>query len=185
MTRKSITELYTQATETIQDNTTGEVSPADVRQLIQDFLDTIRPSYGGCAIDATGVSKAVTTAFSPFVWETLIDTGSADWNSSAASGSAYRSNGPATTRITFSADVVAPNNMIVTFTLFKNGVATPWSISLTSTSSTDIQAVSLAGLDYEPGADINYQMQVKGSVNGNIVISNAAFMVENVPVDAV
>lgn len=185
MTRKSITDLYNQAIATVEDNTTGNISPADVRQMFLDILDTIRPSYGGTAIDATGVSKAVTTAFSPFVWETLVDTGSADWNSSAASGSAYRSNGPATTRVTFNADVVAPNNMVVTFTLFKNGVATPWSVSNTSTSSTDVQAMAMGALDYEAGADINYQIQVKGSVNGNIVISNALFMVENVPVDMV
>lgn len=184
MTRKTISELYVQATETLNDNTTGEISPADVRTMIQDFLDTIRPSYGGCAIDDTGVSKAATATFSPFVWETLVDTGSSDWNSSAASGSVFRNNGPATTRITFNADIQAPNNMLVTFALFKNGVKTPWAVSITSTSSTDLQSVAMAAVDYEPSADIDYQMQVKSSVNGNVVISNAIFLVENIPVDA-
>ena len=41
MARKSIVELIAQANADIPDNTTGLVSPADVRNLIIDFLNAI------------------------------------------------------------------------------------------------------------------------------------------------
>ena len=37
--RKSIVELEQQADATIEDNTIGSISPADVRTLIKEFLN--------------------------------------------------------------------------------------------------------------------------------------------------
>jgi hypothetical protein len=64
-----------------------------------------------------------------------------------------------------------------------NGVETPWAISNSSTSSTDIQSYSLSALVYDASATIQYQIQVKSTAAGNIVLSNAAMVCENVPVN--
>lgn len=183
MTRRTIVELIAQANATLPDNVIGDISPADVRNMILDFLDTIRPSYAVIQIGSTGVSKAVTTAFSTFSWATEYIAQAPDWTTSLASGTLQRSGGPATTRLTFNADVVAPNNSIPTFALFINGVETPWAISNTSTSSTDKQSYSLSAITYNTEAVIQYQIQVKSTAAGNIVISNASLVAENVPVN--
>jgi hypothetical protein len=182
MTRRTIVELIAQADATLPDNVTGLIDPADVRNMIKDFLDTIRPSYAAIR-NSAGISKAVTTAFSTFAWAEQVAAQAPDWSVSLASGTCQRDGGPATTRLTFTADVVAPNNSIVTFALFINGVETAWAISNTSTSSADIQSFSLSAIAYNTEATIQYQIQVKSTAAGNIVISNAALVCENVPVN--
>jgi hypothetical protein len=182
MTRRTIVELTAQADTTLPDNTTGLIDPADVRNMIKDFLDTIRPSYAAIRI-SSDVSKAVTTTFSTFSWTNTEIAQAPDWSVSLASGTMQRDGGPASTRITFNIDVVAPNNSIVTFALFVNGVETPWAISNTSTSSTDKQSYSLSAINYNSQATIQYQIQVKSSAAGNIVLSNGALVCENIPVN--
>lgn len=182
MTRKTIVELLAQADATLPDNVTGLIDPADVRNMIKDFLDTVRPSYAAIQI-TSGVSKAVTTSFSTFTWSAQIIAQDPDWTTSLASGTMQRSGGPASTRITFNADVVAPNNSLVTFCLFINGVQTPWAVSNTSTSSTDAQSFAMSAITYNTEPTIQYQIQVKSTAAGNIVISNAALICENVPVN--
>jgi hypothetical protein len=182
MTRKTIVELIAQANATLPDNTTGLIDPADVRNMILDFLDTIRPSYAAISI-AAGISKAVTTTFSTFTWETTEIAQAPDWTVSLASGTVQRSGGPASTRITFNIDVVAPNNTVVTFALFVNGVEQVWAVSNTSTSATDVQSYAMSAISYDASATIQYQIQVKSTAAGNIILSNAAMVCENVPVN--
>ena len=182
MTRKTIVELINQANATLPDNTPGLIAPADVRNMILDFLDTVRPSSAAISI-GSGSSKAVTTAYSTFTWSNTIAAQAPDWTVSLASGTCQRSGGPATTRITFTADVVAPNNSITTFALFVNGVDSGFAVSNTSTSSTDAQSFSLSAIVYNTDPTILYQIQVKSTTSGNIVISNAVMICENVPVN--
>jgi len=182
MTRKTIVELIAQADSTLPDNITGLIDPADVRNMIKDFLDTIRPSYAAIQI-TSDVSKAVTTTFSTFSWNSTLIAQDPDWSASLASGTIQRDGGPATTRLTFNIDCVAPNNSVITFTLFINGVETPWAISNTSTSSTDKQSFSLVAINYNAQTTIQYQIQVKSTAAGNIVLSNGALVCENVPVN--
>jgi hypothetical protein len=182
MTRKTIVELTNQANATLPDNSTGLITPAAVRNMILDFLDTVRPSYAAINI-TSGVSKAVTTTYSTFTWTNTIAAQSPDWTVSLASGTCQRSGGPATTRITFNIDVVAPNNSITSFALFINGVEKPWAVSNTSTSSTDTQSFALTALSYDTDPTIQYQIQVKSTVSGNLVLSNAVMVCENVPVN--
>jgi hypothetical protein len=182
MTRRTIVELIAQADSTLPDNVTGLIDPADVRNMILDFLDTVRPSYAAIRI-TSDVSKAVTTTFSTFTWSVTDIAQAPDWSVSLASGTVQRGGGPATTRITFNIDVVAPNNSITTFALFVNGVETPWAISNTSTSSSDRQSYSLSAINYNALATIQYQIQVKSTAAGNIVLSNGALVCENIPIN--
>jgi len=183
MTRKTVTELYTQATTDFADNVSGAITPAKLRQFCQDFLDTIRPSYGGIALDGP-LSKAATTTFSSFVWSRQLELNSPDFSGSLASGTITRNNGPATARISFSIDAQAPNNIVTSFALFVDGVETPWAISNTSTSGTDVQSFAFSALAYSAAANPDYQVRIKVSANNNVVLSNGEFVVENVPVNS-
>jgi hypothetical protein len=46
MARKSLNELRAQAVATLEDNTTFNISPLDVRAMILDFIEAIQPAYG-------------------------------------------------------------------------------------------------------------------------------------------
>ena len=182
MTRKTIVELTAEANSSFADNVTGAITPALLRQFCLDFLDTIRPSYGACSLTGP-LGKAVTTTYSTFTWQTQIAAQAPDYTVSLASGTIVRSGGPASARVSFSIDVIAPNNTIVTFALFVNGAITPWVASVTSTSATDTISLAFAGINYNASATIDYQIQVKSTASGNITLSNGVFVVENVPVN--
>src|SRR5512139_1714072 len=68
MTIKSMNELLAQADATIEDNTTGNITPSDVRNLIKDLIDTLSPAYGAIGITTPVVFPltATPTALVPF-----------------------------------------------------------------------------------------------------------------------
>jgi hypothetical protein len=131
----------------------------------------------------TGVGKSVTTIFSTFPWSTTEIAQAPDWTINLSTGTIQRSGGPASTRVTFNIDVVAPNNTIPTFALFVNSIETPWAIANTSASATDVQSYALTAVVYDASATINYQMQVKSTAAGTITLSNAILVCENIPVN--
>ena len=182
MTRKTVTELYTQATNSFADNVTGAITPALLRAFCLDFLDTIRPSYASITAP-NGTSKAATTVYSSFTWQNIVAAQTPDYSVSLASGTVTRGNGPASARIFFSIDAQAPNNVITSFALFVNGVETSWTSSNTSTNSTDVQSYAFSAVTYNADLDIDYQVRIKVNANNNVVLSNGVLVVENVLVN--
>ena len=182
MTRKTINELYAQVAASFPDNSSGLITPALLRAFCQDFLDTVRPSYGAMSL-TTPLVKAVTTVNSSFAWEAVIAAQAPDYTCSLPGGIITRSGGPASGRISLTIDAIAPNNTILTFTLFIDGVATPWATSNTSTSATDVQSYAFMAINYSANLAPTYQIQVKSNASGNITLQNAVFVVENVPVN--
>lgn len=183
MTRKDYTALTAQANETLPDNVTGLISPADVRNMVLDFLDTTRPTYCAIAIGTPGIPVPCTPTYNVFSWQSILEDPATDWTVSLASGNITREQGPATCRITFNIDVVAPNNIITSFALYRDGVLTPWAVSNTSTSGTDVQSFSLSALTFSSEVKPSYQIRVKTNANATITVSNAVFVCENVPVN--
>ena len=182
MTRKTVTELYTQAQTSFADNVSGAITPALLRQFCLDFLDTIRPSYAALTL-TTEISKAATAAYSTFPWQTTLQAQAPDYTVSLASGTVTRAGGPASARIEFSVDTKAANNSITSFALFVDGVETPWATSNSSTSATDIQSFAFTAINYSASLTPTYQIQTKTNAPGNILLSNGILVVGNVPVN--
>ena len=182
MTRKTVTELYTQAQTSFADNVSGAITPALLRQFCLDFLDTIRPSYAALSL-VTETSKAATATYSTFSWQTTLAAQAPDYTVSLASGTVTRAGGPASARIEFSIDAKAANNSIVSFALFVDGVETSWTTSNTSTSATDVQSFAFTAVNYSASLTPTYQIQIKTNAPGNILLSNGILVVENVPVN--
>jgi hypothetical protein len=182
MTRRTVTELYTQAASSFPDNIAGSITPALLRAFCQDFLDTIRPSYGAMSI-TTPVIKALTTVDSSFTWETVVAAQAPDYTCTLASGLITRDGGPASAQISFSIDCQAPNNNIVTFTLYVDGVVTPWATSNTSTSAADVQSFAFMAINYSANLAPTYQIRAKMSVAGNATLSNGVLVAQNIPVN--
>ena len=128
MPRKSITELIAQAAASFPDNATGAITPALLRAFCEDFLHAIAPAYGVCQKTApqtvnlglTPVAIAYTTATSSDINQLL---------ASAPLGKIERLE-RGTSTINFTMDIECATNRFITATLFKNGVATPWRITV-------------------------------------------------------
>jgi hypothetical protein len=89
-----------------------------------------------------------------------------------------------TTKFTFTADIAGNTSAanVVTFALYKNGVATPWKQSITLTSTGTVESVSLPALEYLNGI-AEYQMLVSTSTASYAVtFSNVVFVAETVMV---
>ena len=182
MARKTITELYTQATADFADNTTGAITPTKLRQFCLDFLDTVRPSYG--AINLIGpLSTTMTTVDAGFVWSTVLAAQAPDYSASLASGTITRANGPASARFEFSMDFQAPNNSVTYFTMYVDNVATQWVTGGTSNGAAEWQSVSMSGVNYSANLSVSYQIRAKNTAGGNIILQNGILVVENVPVN--
>ena len=76
MSRKPMTMIRADAELKFPDNTTGEISPADLRSWALDLVDTMTPGYGVLAIgnpplvQNIGVAAEVVTAYDTVILET-------------------------------------------------------------------------------------------------------------------
>ena len=57
MTRKTMLALLAQADSTLADNTTGDITPAVLRTMVKDIIDSFSPGYGA----ANSASLTLTT----------------------------------------------------------------------------------------------------------------------------
>lgn len=182
MARKSINELLAQADATIEDNSIGAISPADVRNMIKDFLDTMRPSYAG--MELLSVVKSVTATYDVIApWATQLIANNAEWTTNLSGGTIVRSlNGVVgnSTRITLDIDVEGPNNNLTTFALFKNGTQTPFEMSGTTLGAGRPVSLNFSGIVYN---DVNatFDLRVKGD-SAIFTLTNGLLILENVPV---
>ena len=180
--RKSISELLAQADSTIEDNTAGMVSPADVRNLIKDFLNAIAPAYG--YIRQTG-APAINLGLTPvkLQWNNATDSDINQTNSSAATGRITRTE-RGTSTINFNMDFEAASGRFITFTLYKNGVATPWRITGNGAGTGNPVAVSMMAIDYANPAAYYEIFATAEVANTSTTISNGAFLLSIDPVNS-
>ena len=182
MARTSITALYNAATTTFADNAVGAITPALLRNFLHDFLDTIRPIYGGLQ-KSSPLAEALTTTDQPFPWTAAIAAPTADYSTVLGTGLITRTVGPAGAQVNFSIDAQAPNNSITTFVLYIDGVITPWAISNTSTSGTDLLSFAFSAVQRSNAASPTYQIRARSNGNNSVTLSNGIFTVLDVPLN--
>jgi hypothetical protein len=88
------------------------------------------------------------------------------------------------TTINFTADVLGSVNAtrLVTFTLFKNGVATAWRQSVSLSTNTLTESISFTALEYEGVAAAQYEIRISSDVATSVTLSQMVFLAEVVPV---
>jgi len=185
MTIKSTNELLAQADATLPDNNTQLITPAAIRAMIKDFIDTVSPAYGG--INITSSLYAVTAAPAKLSPWTAITTQTAGYYAaSAALGEVTRaiasaSLAGATDFITIGGGVQGANNANLTLELYKDGLATGLKASVTCTGPTETVGFNIAGLQYKGGADAVYDLRANGPA-GNYTLVNVAMIMQAQPV---
>jgi len=182
MARKSVVELEAQANATIEDNLVNAISPADVRQMFLDFLNAFRPAYG--VLQQTG-TVVQTYGLTPVkvAWNNTIDSDPAQTTSSAAGGTVTRSE-KGTATINFTMDFEAANGRFITFTLYKDGVATPWRITGNGAGAGNPIGVALTAVDYNATPAV-YDIRATAEIAGvSTTIGDGGFIVAIDPVNS-
>lgn len=180
MARKSIAELIAQATADFPDNVTGMITPAKLRNWAIDFLNAISPAYGyltltGPLSQTFGLTPAIVDFTGAY------DSNPAETTSSVAANTVARAE-KGTSTINFSMDIETSNGRFITFTLFKNGVATPWRITGNGGGTGNPVSVALTAIDYADPAAV-YDVRATAEVAGtNVILTNGAFIVAIDPV---
>jgi len=181
MARKTFFDLSAQAAATLADNTTADISPADVRTMITDFLDTMRPAYGVLTDSPTGITKLVNIAALPLAWTDIQRADSPEFTLSATNGSISRPSQTCSSRIVCSVDVYGPQGKIITGQLANNGVATQFKSTITCGGPTKPETLLITGV---VTAAVNplFQIYVNTDSDGvSFTFKDGVFAVENVP----
>lgn len=184
MARKSVNELLAQADATIQDNATGDISAAEVRNIIKDFIDTMAPSYGviSCTSSVETIPGGTPQVIAPFT-ATLQAAPITEWSANLTNGSVTRAlNGVAgnTSRVTVDGDVEGPNNNLVEVRLYKNGAYTGFSVSVTTGGAGRPFGFNFIGIIYND-TNATFDVRAVGDA-GTYTFSNVDLICENVPV---
>lgn len=186
MTRKTMLALLTQADTTLPDNVSGDISPADVRDMVKDIIDSFSPGYGAASNAAvTLVALGATPVVVPYA--TLLAQ-TVEYVVTVLAGTIQRLAGglPTTVnRLSFYADVAAATGAEVQFSLYRNGLAVPGADTTVSGQGAGnfVQASFSIGLTSIDGADYTYEVRaakITGAAD-NVGLSNARFIVELVP----
>jgi hypothetical protein len=180
MARKSILELIAQATADFADNVTGNITPAKLRTWAIDFLNSISPGYSvlsaaGPLTQTFGLTPALV------VFNTVQNSLPSEIVAAVPASTIVRSE-KGTTTINFTADIETNNGRFVTFTLYKNGVATPWRITGNGGGAGNPIAVALTAIDYaDPPA--TYSIQATAETAGtSVTLSQMALVAAIEPV---
>jgi len=187
MARKSLQDVQSLANTYFADNNSGAITPQLLREWCAAIIGAIRPAYAYVARVAATV-QAITTVAAPVVFDTGVRSpiGELEYAISllgAGNPNTISRVDPGTTRFTFTADILPAVNttLTLTFTLMKNGSATPWKQSVTMSSNTITESISFAAIEYLNAAAV-YRMDVQSTANVNITFSNMTLVAESVPI---
>ncbi len=185
MPRRTIAALLTEATNNLPDNSSGQISPADIRDLVKNIADTFAPGYAAVAraslvLPALGLPPQVVTYDVNLI-------GTPDYVVNLAAGSVTRIAGtlnPTFNRVSFYTGVSAPNGNEVVLQLYRDGVAIPGGVEVSAQGAGNIVAASFSlpsattdGLDHV--YDVR-ATKVSGGAD-NVTLTNARFIMEYIP----
>ena len=182
MPRKSIVELTAQAAASFPDNVTGLITPAALRTFCEDFLNAIRPAYGICQKTAPQtVNLGLTPVAIAYTTATSSDINQA--TASAPNGTVARTE-RGTSTINWTMDIECATNRFITATLFKDGVATLWRITVNGAGTGNPVGMALTAVDYaDPAA--TYEVRLSAEADGvTTTINNGALIVSIDPVNS-
>lgn len=182
MLRKSLDEIRVQAMAWLQNNQTGETSPGELRTLFLDFFDAIAPAYATLALAGPN-NQELGQVPVKLQWSNAETSNANEITASAATGSIIRAE-RGTTKLSFAIDFACIVGRAVTFTLYRNGLNTQWSVTGTGNGDQNLVSVSLTGIDYaDPAPD--YYVMATCSVNGTTVaLSNGSLVASIQPVNS-
>lgn len=185
-TRYSIAELVTQANTTLADNTTQDITASDVREMIKNFLATMKPSVGSMVrnTDLVLALSPAPQAIKP--WSAIRSQDPPEMVPNLTDGTIFHAvsslgNVGGTARLTFYIGVSGTAGAELTFELYENGSPTGYISRVSTTGTSNVVLAGLPGL-VPSNADATYEIRVASTNSANYTFSNGLFRLENVPV---
>lgn len=183
MARRTIQELINQAIASLPDNTDAAISPADVRNMLIDVLDTITPMYGGLAVSSRAFNLSVT--MQPITFDTILSSFPPEWEVNATAGTISRKLNEVaamTSKIWITGVFEGPQGSEMTVQLEKNGVALNRKTEETAEGPTKSVGFALNMIDYGT-VDSTYRLLI-GTPSGTatVTLKDVQFIGENVMV---
>jgi len=188
MTIKSMLQLLAQADATLPDNSTGDISPADVRNMVRDFIDSVMPAYGTLQLATqTKALNATPSKIAPFSSSFGATSGYFNVNVTDATITRLVQTAGvagASDNVVISGVVSGANNANVVVRLFKNGAPTGYVTSVTCSGAGDDQGFSLVGLNYTDASagDAVYDLRASCSNVGSFVFKEISIVIQAIPV---
>lgn len=183
--RKTMIALLAQADSTIEDNTTQQITAADVRTMIKDMIDSFSPGYGIASIATVTLTALGTTPVAVHYDTALAAT--PEYVLSLAAGTIKRkSQGlPSTVnRVSFYADVAAASGAEVMFSLYRDGVDIPGGTTCSGQGAGNfVQGAFSISTTAEDALDHVYDVRaskITGAAD-NVALHNVRFIVELIP----
>jgi hypothetical protein len=179
--RKSIQELIAQATADFPDNVIGLITPAKLRQWAIDFLNSISPAYGyltltGPLTQTFGLTPALVVMQAAFNSDPSQTT-------AAVPASTVTKVERGNVTINFTMDMETNNGRFITFTIYKDGAATPWRVTGNGGGAGNPVSVALTAVDYAADPNTVYDIRATAEVAGtSVTMSNGGFVLQVEPV---
>jgi len=183
MARKSLDQMLADLLTAFPDQNTKFITPAILRTYFDDLIKALRPSYALLRRD-TAVAQAVTVLPIPLVFTVADVTASqGEYTANASVGRITRLDA-GTVNFQFAASVSSPSNSprTLTFSLYKNGVATPFRQSQTFNVIGEVISLSFPAIQFNNGV-ANYDMYVESSVADTFTFSNMGLVAQTIPVN--
>ena len=180
MTRKTMVELLAEINALFPDNAAGEITPADLRQFCTDFVESVSPAYAVLA-QLTNNVRSLTTAPALLPWGEVYAVQNPEWTADAANGWVQRDGTIHTSRLTLNIDCEGAANRLVTATLYKNDVPTPFRATALLQGAGKPVTLTMATINYSD-VTAKYQIYVQADSATSVTFFNGTFIGENVPV---
>jgi len=177
MTRKTITELLAQVATTLPDNNARAITPAVLRAMFTDFLDSIKPAYGTLKTTSNRVINAG-TAYVTLPWDSIGQQDASEFICDAANGTITAVRG-GVLRMTANFNFTADKDVIWTFGAFRNGIITNVEIDVNALGLANPNAVMFSFIEFNAPPGAVYTLRLKAeAANKNITITGGALVVE-------
>jgi hypothetical protein len=182
MTRKTVVELQAQADSSLPDNSSNLITPAAIRTMIKDFLDSFTPAYGALNITTNKVLAAGLADIPVSPFDAVVIAQSPEFTADAVAGTITRAQTIVTNSMTLNLSFEAPANRNITFTIYKDGAPTANSITVTGAGASNPVSANLVALDYSAAA-VTYSVRCRADANNTTVtITGGTFIAAAVPV---
>ena len=184
MARKSLDQMLADLLTAFPDQNTKFITPAILRTYFDDLIKALRPSYAWLS-RTTGAAQAVTVAPVQLVFTAAeISFAQGEYTANASVGRITRLDA-GVCQFNFTADISSPSNSprVLTFTLYKNGVATPFKQSQSFSVTGEVLSVSFGAIQ-SSGLPADYGMYVQSTVNETFTFSEMVFLAQTIPANS-
>jgi hypothetical protein len=183
-------EMNQQINTLLANNTTQLITPTALRSVLNDFVDSLRPGYGGINLLSLSFNVPVSPPGTLTPFNTIVVATAGVYAASAANGQVTRQITTAglqgaTDFVICNGAVAGPNNDVINVELFKNGVATGYRATATCQGVSQPVDFGFSGISYTAASagDALYELRVNGAAGAH-TFSNVILLIQTQPVNA-